>query len=86
MNRILYFISGIGIGVGAALLLAPQSGQDTRSTLRDSWSEGKKLLRNQAGQVRDTVSETIERGKEAARSTGQGMVDALEKGKAALRS
>ena len=85
MNRYLYFISGLSLGAGAALLLAPMSGADTRSTLKDSFSERKDRIKSQVDQVRDAVNDTIERSKDAVLSTGQGMADALERGKSAFR-
>jgi gas vesicle protein len=86
MRSYLYFISGVSFGVGAALLLAPKSGAEMRSTLRDSLSEGQGLIKDQVDQVRNAVTDTIERSKAAVRSTSQGMVEAVEKGKAAFRT
>jgi gas vesicle protein len=71
MRSYLYFISGVSFGVGAALLLAPKSGAEMRSTLRDSLSEGQGLIKDQVDQVRNAVTDTIERSKAAVRSTSQ---------------
>ena len=58
------FLSGIFIGAGVALLLAPQSGSDLRSTLRDYASKAKDELDDVAEQGRATWDSAVERGQE----------------------
>ena len=85
-SRFLYFFSGMGIGVGAALLLAPKSGAETRKAIRGSVSEGQEYIRKQGTEISETITGTFERGKEAARRTKEGMVEAFEQGKATFRN
>jgi gas vesicle protein len=85
-SRFLYFLSGLGIGIGAGLLLAPKSGADTRTAIRGSIIEGQNYIRRQGTQVGEPISGTFERGKEAARKTKEGVAEAFEQGRAAFRN
>ena len=84
-ERFLCFLSGIGVGLGTALLLAPKSGAETRAALRERASEGETLVKRQTDMLRNTVEDSIQRGKQAARTTGQGIAEALADGKAVLQ-
>jgi gas vesicle protein len=85
-SKFLYFLSGMGIGVGAALLLTPKSGADTRKAIRGSMSEGQDYIRKQGTEISEAITGTFERGKEAARKTKEGVVEAFEQGKATFRN
>ena len=52
-NEVFFFIAGLTIGVVAALLMAPYSGEETRHLLRERVDEG-----------RDRATEILERGKQ----------------------
>jgi gas vesicle protein len=69
------FLSGVFIGAGVALLLAPQSGSEFRSTLRDYASKAKDELDDVAEQGRATWDTAVQRGQEY-----------VEGGKQALRN
>ena len=84
-GRFLYFLSGVSVGVGAALLCAPRSGAETRAALRDKASETEDYVRRQTDEIRNTITDTMQRGKEAARVTRDGTIEALEEGKAILQ-
>jgi gas vesicle protein len=83
-ERFLCFISGIAIGITAALLSAPKSGREMRAVLRDSASEGADFLNRKRGEVEKTITENVQRGKQAAEVTSDGIVAAVEEGKAIL--
>ncbi len=68
------FMAGALIGAGVALLLAPQSGQELRSTLRDYASKAKDDLDEAADQGRAAWDQAMERGQ-----------DYMESGKQTLR-
>jgi gas vesicle protein len=59
------FLAGALIGAGAALLLAPQSGTETRSMLRDYAGRAKDELRERSRQAKATLDTAKERGREA---------------------
>lgn len=56
-NTFFAFLLGGAIGAGLALLLAPQSGRETRQRIRDY-----------AGDVRDKAEDIVEDAKSSARS------------------
>ena len=79
------FAIGVGVGTMLGILLAPQSGEETRAYLRnraeegmdEAMSQGKKVARRAqrvADDARDFVSDAMESGKAA-----------VETGKAAYR-
>ena len=69
------FIAGAFIGAGVALLLAPQSGSELRSSLREYASRakaskpvegGKQALRNAGRAAREFVDESTQTAEKAA--------------------
>lgn len=92
-SRFVNFLSGLGIGLAVALLWAPKSGAETRSAIRGSMAEGQRYLIKQGAEIGDAISgtfergrDTLERGKEAARKTKEGVIEAIEQGKATFRN
>lgn len=82
----MYFLAGLGIGAGVSLLWAPRSGADTRAALRDKASEGQDFVKRQASDMRETVADAYERGRDAIRTASKKGADVLDRGSAALRS
>lgn len=91
------FLFGLIVGGGLALLLAPQSGEETREVLR----ERGRRLKEAAGATAEALQGRVEDGYEKARTrveegfetarrsiaeTKAGAKDALEAGKAAVHS
>src|SRR5207247_9615636 len=62
------FLAGALIGAGVALLLAPQSGAETRGMLRGYAGRAKDELKQRGQQVKSTLDKAMERGKEAFES------------------
>ena len=58
------FMAGALIGAGVALLLAPQSGNELRSTLRDYASKAKDELDEATEKGRAAWDSAVERGQE----------------------
>ena len=81
----LAFLSGLGIGVGAGLLLAPKSGAETRARIKESVEDGQNYIRKQSGEIADVVTGTIERGKQAARRTTDSVGQTFEEGRTAFQ-
>jgi gas vesicle protein len=58
----LSFVSGIGLGVGVAMLLTPVSGQEARSVVRGKVVDMKNRVRDAAAGVRSDFMETAGTG------------------------
>jgi len=52
-NEVFYFLAGVTVGIIAALLIAPYSGEETRQYLRERVDEG-----------RERAGDMLEKGKE----------------------
>jgi gas vesicle protein len=80
------FVVGAAIGAAAALILAPQSGRDTRAYLkrrsnelgRDAMERGRETWRSQSDRVKSAISTGWERA-------GDAVNQAREQGEAAYR-
>jgi gas vesicle protein len=95
-SGITYFIVGLGIGVAVGMLLAPQSGEETRQLLREKADEGKDYLRTKADEskefvrrrsteLRESASDLIDRSKDAITRQKDQLAMAVEAGKQAYR-
>jgi gas vesicle protein len=63
-NELFFFLLGISVGVVAALLIAPYSGEETRQYLRDRIDEG----RERAGDIFEKGKDFVGHQSEAASS------------------
>ena len=68
------FLAGGIIGAGIALLLAPKSGKELRKDIQDV-----------AVKARDTVTDTVKKGKDLYEETSVAVRDAVEAGKMAFK-
>src|SRR5216684_3374669 len=58
------FLAGAIIGAGAALLLAPQTGAETRKLLRDYAEKAEEEIRERLPEAKALLDSAIEKGKE----------------------
>jgi len=58
------FLLGLGIGTGAAMLMAPKSGQETREQLRNKANEGKDYVKRRGAELRESAEDIVQRGRE----------------------
>ena len=72
-----FFLGGL-IGVAAGILLAPQSGEETRTVLREKGIELKTRAEDLTEEGRARLQEAIEEGKESAARTRQQLTEKLE--------
>ncbi len=63
-RTLLGLLIGFGIGIGVTLLLAPQSGEDTRDWIALTSRRAKRSLRNTGRRSMDQVRDLIDRGQE----------------------
>ena len=84
-----YLLTGLAIGAGAAMLLAPKPGAETIASLKHKAKEGVDSVKQQldcaGSKARDTVERGIERGKQAVRQQSETWTAALQAGKRAYR-
>jgi gas vesicle protein len=75
-NELFFFVAGVTVGVVAALLVAPYSGEETRQLIRERVDEG----RDRAGDVLEKGKEFVERGRDSLGATiGYGKRNLQEK-------
>ena len=81
----LAFLSGAAFGAVAALLLAPQTGRESREQLRGYARRAEGNLRDLAGRAGDALEEVVEEGKEFADSKKAVLREAFEAGREAMQ-
>ena len=62
-------LAGIGIGMAAGVLLAPQAGDKTRKRAQDTARRAGDVLKEHAENLSDTAGELLEMGKRTWRDT-----------------
>ncbi len=79
------FLLGLGVGVGIGLLFAPKAGSETRQLIKDKAGEGSDYVKQKSGELKQTATEYVDKGKEALGRQRETLADALEAGKQAYR-
>lgn len=79
------FLLGLGVGVGIGMLFAPKSGAETRETIKSKAGEGADYIKNRTGDLRQTASEWVDKGKEAINRQKENLNDAVDAGRQAYR-
>lgn len=79
----LAFLLGGLVGAGLSLLLAPQSGQETRKRIRELGDEVKERASDYATQAKDKVVTGVEKAKEMYEERKTALTAAVEAGKEA---
>lgn len=82
---LLSFLLGGMVGAGLALLLAPQSGQETRRKIRELTDEVKGKTGDYVQHAKERVSSTVEKGKEYVEEKKSVITAAIEAGKEAYQ-
>ena len=80
---LLSFLLGGLVGAGFALLLAPQSGRETRQKIKDLTDDVKEKAMGYAGEVKDKVTTGIDKGKDLYEEKKSIITTAIEAGKEA---
>lgn len=84
-NSLPFFLLGLGLGVAAGILFAPQSGEETRRMLRDRAEEGVDYVKRRSEEIQETATEAIERGKKTIQRRKDTLTAAVEAGRQAYR-
>ena len=84
-NALSSFLLGLGVGVGIGMLFAPKSGQETRDFIKNKAGEGSDYLKQRTGDLKQTASDWVDRGKDAIGRQKDSLADAMEAGRQAYR-
>ena len=84
--KIIYFLTGIGIGALIGILFAPQSGRETRDLIVNRAEEGRDFLAKKGRDYRDQANEFVDRGKGLLTEQREHLAAAIEAGKQAYRA
>jgi gas vesicle protein len=77
------FLLGGMVGAGFALLLAPQSGRETRQKIKELTGDVKEKAMGYAGDVKEKITGGIDKGKEMYEEKKSMITSAIEAGKEA---
>ena len=80
-----YFIAGAGIGAAIALLLAPESGEETRRRIVEKTQEGRDYVASKGRELRKHAEDLIDEGKDLVNKQKARLADVLESGKQTAR-
>jgi gas vesicle protein len=82
---LLAFLSGAALGAMAALLLAPQSGRESREQLRGYARRVEDNLRDLAGSAGEALEDVVDEGKEIVEAKKSVLREAFEAGHEAMK-
>jgi len=82
---LLAFLSGAALGAVAALLLAPQTGRESREQLRGYARRAEDNLRELAGQAGEALEGVVDQGKEFVEAKKSVLREAFEAGREAVK-
>lgn len=80
---LLSFLLGGMVGAGLALLMAPQSGAETRRKIREFTDDVKEKASDYAGETKEKITSTVEKGKHILDEKKSAITAAFEAGKEA---
>ena len=70
-NNFGWFLAGAVIGAGAALLLAPKSGKDTRNYLSRTTKDSREAMESSGRELMERGKELYDRGKKIAEDASE---------------
>ncbi len=79
------FLLGLAIGAGAALLLAPASGQETRDRLRRQVRRAGGRMRGVVDDLGEELTDRMDRARDGLAARAQAMADVVEVGRDAVQ-
>ena len=80
---LLSFLLGGLVGAGFALLMAPQSGRETRQKIKDLTDDVKEKAMGYAGEVKEKVTTGVDKGRDLYEEKKSIITTAIEAGKEA---
>ncbi|MFB3915435.1 MAG: YtxH domain-containing protein [Terriglobales bacterium] len=82
-NSFLWFLAGLGLGAVIGVLYAPQSGEETRETIRQKAEEGREFVVTRARQAREQANQWVDKGRDLYQQQKEQIRSAFEAGKQA---
>lgn len=83
-TMLLSFVAGAAVGIGAALLLAPKTGEEMRGRIRDMADDAVDRIKEYANEAQDKIRASYEDGKEVVLEKKSILTSAIEAGKEAM--
>jgi gas vesicle protein len=80
-----YFFLGLGIGVAAGIIFAPQSGNETRGKIRSKAVEGGDYVRRRSGELKESATGLVDKGRDLVKGQKETLTSALDAGRQAYR-
>jgi gas vesicle protein len=80
-HTLAFFLLGLGLGAVAGLLMAPQSGEETRRLVSEKAEEGKDYVAGKSRQIRRRAQGFVAKGREFVNKGRERLTEALEAGK-----
>jgi len=84
-EKLLWFLAGVGLGTLAGVLYAPQSGDETRETIRAKAQEGRDYMAERTQRAREQANEWVDRGREVMNEQKENLRNAYETGRQAYQ-
>ncbi|MEX2263762.1 MAG: YtxH domain-containing protein [Bryobacteraceae bacterium] len=84
-KQLSFFLLGLGVGVAAGIIFAPQSGRETRGLIREKADGSRDYLKRRGGELRETAGDLVDRGREAIGRQRQQFSEAIDAGKQAYK-
>ncbi len=83
-TMLLSFLAGAAVGVGAALLLAPKTGEEMRGRIKDMADDAVDKIKQYANEAQDKIRASYEDGKDIVLEKKNIITSAIEAGKEAM--
>lgn len=83
-TMLLSFIAGAAVGIGAALLFAPKTGEELRGKIKDLADDAVDKIKEYANEAQDKIRTSYEEGKEIVLEKKGIITSAIEAGKEAM--
>lgn len=81
---LLSFLAGAAVGVGAALLMAPKTGEELRGDIKDLADDAVTKIKEYANDAQEKIKSSFEDGKELILEKKNIISSAIEAGKQAM--
>ena len=85
LEKVSFFLVGLGIGALIGILFAPSAGEETRDYLASKADEGRDYAQRKARELRERAEDLLDRSKEIMSRQKEAVSSAVEAGKETYR-